>query len=82
MNQARTVPLPVHVVQEMRAMMRIDRENFTDAGSPITSADLAQITQKARADITRRYRAAQAAKRADLFGGCAAHRGCSRFFRR
>ena len=78
MNQARTVRLPVHVVKEMRAMMRIDRENFTDTGLPITSTDLAQITQK----NPRRYRAAQAAKRADLFGGCAAYRGCSRFFRR
>jgi RNA polymerase nonessential primary-like sigma factor len=29
MNQARTVRLPVHVVKEMRVMMRIDRENFT-----------------------------------------------------
>ena len=53
MNQARTVRLPVHVVKEMRAMMKIDRENFTDTGLPITSADLAQITQKTRADIER-----------------------------
>ena len=53
MNQARTVRLPVHVVKEMRAMMRIDRENFTEAGLPITSAELAQKTQKTRADIER-----------------------------
>ena len=53
MNQARTVRLPVHVVKEMRVIMRIDRENFTDTGLPITSAHLAQITQKTRADIER-----------------------------
>ena len=53
MNQARTVRLPGHFVKEMRVMLRIDRENFTDAGLPITSADLTQITQKTRADIER-----------------------------
>ena len=51
MNKPRTVRLPVHVVKEMCAMMRIDRESFTDTGLPITSADLAQITQKKTAPI-------------------------------
>ena len=69
MNQARTVRLPGHFVKEMRVMLRIDRENFTDAGLPITSADLTQITQKTRADIER----LKLLKRADLFGGSAAH---------
>jgi RNA polymerase nonessential primary-like sigma factor len=51
MNQARTVRLPVHIVKEMRAMMRVKRENLTSEGMPIKSEELAQLTNKTREEV-------------------------------
>ena len=51
MNQARTVRLPVHIVKEMRAMMRVKRKNLTSEGVPIKSEELAQLTNKTREEV-------------------------------
>ena len=51
MNQARTVRLPVHIVKEMRAMMRVKRENLTSEGMPIKSEELVQLTNKTREEV-------------------------------
>ena len=51
MNQARTVRLPVHIVKEMRAMMRVKRENLSSEGMPIKSEELAQLTNKTREEV-------------------------------
>lgn len=51
MNQSRTVRLPVHVVKEMRAVMKIDKECAASLGRSPRRDDLAVRSNKPRQDI-------------------------------
>jgi RNA polymerase nonessential primary-like sigma factor len=51
MNQTRTIRLPVHVVKQLNAYLRVERELVRSTGQDVSSADIAAVTNTPVKDV-------------------------------